>query len=200
MAVSKPIPGDGAPLAGPSADPLSELRDIHLPAPIETWPPAIGWWLLALLGVISVVAIGYGLWRYWRTNQYRREATAELRQLRQQHTSVSGDYLYRYTNLLKRVALTHYSRARVAALTGEDWVAFLDETGGTQEFSMGVGQVLIQGQYQAPVIRGTTTTPSEPVDINALHRLGEQWIKHHREPPALSPQDSRQRVQVEHPL
>lgn len=180
MAVSKPISGNGAPLASDSADPLAELRDIHLPAPIETWPPAIGWWLLALMGVIIVVAIGYGLWRYWRANQYRREAIRQLRQLRQQHATVSSDYLYQYTTLLKRVALTRYPRAQVAALTGEDWVAFLDETSGGKEFSMGVGQVLIQGQYQAAVANDKASTGSADTDIDALHKLGEHWVKRHR--------------------
>lgn len=184
MAVSKPIAGNGAPLATPAADPLAELRDIHLPAPIDNWPPALGWWLLALLGMISVIAIAYGLWRYWHANQYRREAMVQLKQLRQQHASTSGDYLYHYTTLLKRVALTRYPRAKVAALTGEHWVAFLDETGGTREFSMGVGQVLIQGQYQAP--RRTGATNLDNIDIEALHKLGERWIKRHRDLPDLS--------------
>jgi hypothetical protein len=195
MAVSKPISGNGAPLASPSADPLSDLRDIHLPAPIETWPPAMGWWLLAMLGVIGIVAIGYGLWRYWRANQYRREAIGLLRQLRQQHGSVSIDYLYRYTNLLKRVALTRYPRDRVAALTGEDWVAFLDETSGSQEFSMGVGQVFVQGQYER-----STSTGAEDIDIDALHKLGEHWIKCHRDLPALNPQDTQKYDQKVSPI
>jgi len=175
MAVSQPISSNGAPLVDPSGDPLAELRDIHLPAPIETWPPAIGWWLLAVISVIAFIAIIYALWRYWHANQYRREAIAQLRQLREQHAGASSDYLYHYTTLLKRVALTHYPRAKVAALTGEAWVAFLDETCGSREFSMGAGQVLVQGQYQA------AEHLDGEIDIDALHKLGEHWIKRHRD-------------------
>jgi len=181
MALSNPISGNGAPLAPANADPLAELRDIHLPTAIDAWPPAIGWWLLAVLGIVAVIAIVYGLWRYWRANRYRREALAQLQQLRQQYKHAASDYLYHYTNLLKRVALTRYPRAQVAGLTGEAWVAFLDATSGSQEFSMGTGQVLIQGQYQTSVA----------VDIDALQKLGEHWIKRHRDLPQENKKESK---------
>ena len=42
-------------LAQAPMDPLSGLRDIHLPPPPPLWPPAPGWWLLALLAIAAVV-------------------------------------------------------------------------------------------------------------------------------------------------
>ena len=38
-------------------DPLAELRDIHLPGPIEVWPPALGWWLVAILLSCALLAL-----------------------------------------------------------------------------------------------------------------------------------------------
>ena len=32
---------------------LAQLADIHLPAEISFWPPAFGWWILALLLLIA---------------------------------------------------------------------------------------------------------------------------------------------------
>lgn len=154
-------------------DPLSQLRDIHVPEHITTWPPAPGWWLLAALAVIAIGAAIWWLHRRWRGNRYRREALAELEALRHDfdRTQVTHDYLERFSALLKRVALTHYPRESVANLTGERWVEFLDRTTGTTEFSMGVGQVLVSGPYEA----------APDADIERLHELGEYWIRQHGE-------------------
>jgi hypothetical protein len=80
-------------------------------------------------------------------------------------------YLLQCENLLKRVALTRYPRTRVASITGEAWVQFLDRTSGTNEFSMGAGQALIQGSY----------APATDVEVDQLHKLARYWIKQHGE-------------------
>ena len=38
-------------------DPLSALRDIHLPPEPGFWPPAPGWWILALILVLVASAL-----------------------------------------------------------------------------------------------------------------------------------------------
>ena len=162
--------------ATPDADPLANLRDIHLPASIDAWPPAFGWWLLGGLVLIAMGLLIYSAWRYWRSQRYSREAIIELRALYSTYQREEGpqDYLRGYTELLKRVALTHYPRSQVAALTGETWVQFLDSTAQSHEFSTGAGQILIQGKYQAQT----------EVDVEAMQRLGILWIKRHRSLPA----------------
>jgi len=161
------LPGQLAPPA--QTDPLANLRDIHIPGAIDPWPPAIGWWLLA---AAALIAISYGIYRvfkWWKSNQYRREGTRALKYLMENHAS-EKQYLRDYSDLLKRIALSAYARESVANLTGEAWVSFLDRSTGTQEFSMGEGQILIQGNYEL--------NPS--VDVDKLHRLGLYWIKKHR--------------------
>ena len=161
-----------APINPAQMDPLAALKDIHLPDVITIWPPAIGWWLLLALGIVFFLYVLYRLFRRWRANRYRREAMAELKQLRadyQQHGE-DGIYIAGLQALLKRVALTRFARASVAQLTGESWVAFLDRTSRSQEFAMGKGQTLIDGNYAR-----------EPAaDVAALHTLGSHWIQHHR--------------------
>ena len=39
------------------AEPLADLRDIHLPQPISWWPPAPGWWILLGLLLVSILAM-----------------------------------------------------------------------------------------------------------------------------------------------
>ncbi|MFP6807907.1 MAG: DUF4381 domain-containing protein [Pseudomonadales bacterium] len=158
-------------------DPLSQLRDIHLPPPIETWPLAPGWWVLALLAIVLLMAISYWLWRRWRANGYRREARKELGALLNQYAldGDTSDYLQACQQLLKRVALTHYSREHVANLTGESWVAFLDRSLNSNDFSMGSGQILIDVIYSPP--------PTEAIpaaDVQQLHQLADLWIRKHR--------------------
>ena len=154
------------------ADPLAQLRDIHLPTAIEPWPPAPGWWGLAFLGFFIAMILLYWLWGRWRAKKYRREAIHELDMILETYDS-DGDaslYLHDYQLLLKRVALTRYNRDLVANLTGEAWVAFLDKTSNSSEFTMGAGQALIDGNY--------VEAPS--ANIEELHKLGRQWIRKHQ--------------------
>lgn len=157
-------------------DPLAALRDIHLPSPIETWPPAAGWWVLVFFGIAAVLATLYWLWLRWRANTYRRDGIRQLDAIMQAYES-HGDitrYLEDYQVLLKRVALTRYDRDIVASLSGEDWVAFLDKSSNSMEFTIGEGQVLISGNYVA-----------EPAaDIEKLHELGRFWIRKHNDLPS----------------
>lgn len=152
--------------------PLAQLRDIHTPAPVSNWPPAPGWFILAALLLIAVVALTWWLFRRWWDNRYRREAMRELESLRAGFGAGSdpAGFLTDYSALLKRAALSHYPRGAVAHLTGEAWVEFLDKSAGTNEFSMGAGQVLIDGNYR-PI--------DEAIDIDELHRLGRYWIRRH---------------------
>tara|TARA_B100002003_G_scaffold83203_1_gene77647 strand:- start:13589 stop:14137 length:549 start_codon:yes stop_codon:yes gene_type:complete len=153
-----------------SVDPLAQLRDIHLPGPIDSWPPAPGWWILAIAAMAVVIYGLYYLYQRWMRNQYRRDALKHLGVLKTTCENEPAEYLTRFNELLKRVALSHYTREQVASLTGEAWVAFLDLTGETQEFSMGAGQVLVSGNYR----------PDRDISIDDLHQIGSHWIKHHR--------------------
>ena len=68
--------------------------------------------------------------------------------------------------LIRRTCLARYPRADVAGLTGEAWLAFLDETGRTREFSTGAGRVLVSAPYQN---RADT-------DVDALVGVTTKWL------------------------
>ena len=153
-------------------NPLDELRDIHLPNVPGIWPPAIGWWFSIIFASIIVLLIIIWAYNFWRSNRYRRKALLELDQIFAEYgqEGCESQYIISLQHLLKRVALTCYQRSDVASLTGEAWVAFLDQTSRSQEFVMGEGQVLIDGQY----------SKYPKVDVKALHRCSANWIKQHR--------------------
>lgn len=152
-----------------TADSLS-LRDIHLPAPPDFWPPAPGWWLLAAVVLALLTAIGIRLWRYVKIQRQRQHILDLLQQL--EHASPSQqtpDYLARLSQLLRRLALTRFPARQIASLTGEDWLHFLDTTGGNGQFCHGPGRILADGPY--------VRTLHETLDSPALSSLVRQWIK-----------------------
>jgi Domain of unknown function (DUF4381) len=143
---------------------LSKLRDIHLPDPVSWWPPAPGWWLLAALIVIAF-ATAYLIFRRRRRDRWRHTALEELGRLR---GGTGQQFLGGVSVLLRRVAVTRFPRHEVAALTGVDWLAFLDRTlGDGTPFQSGSGRILASGPY----------TDTADVDTAALLALCERWIK-----------------------
>jgi hypothetical protein len=152
-------------------DPLAALRDIHLPAPPDLWPPAPGWWVLGVL-VIALCVYGAYLGRkLWRRNAYRRQGLKELDSLFARSESSTTELLADLNDLLKRVALSCSSRDDVAQLTGESWVAYLDSKIPGHEFTMGAGQVLIDGPY---------SETSHDINRSELQRVARLWIQTHR--------------------
>lgn len=123
------------------------LRDIHLPAAVSWWPPAPGWWLLAFGVVAGVTVLAWRLWRQ-RTRR-RRQIRRELEQLSRDYRD-GGDVsrlLQGLSALLRRAALSVDERARVASLTGADWLQYLDGEVDGRPFSKGPGRVLVIGPY-----------------------------------------------------
>jgi Domain of unknown function (DUF4381) len=142
---------------------LSQLRDIHLPDPISWWPPAIGWWLLLLLLVVLAVA-GYWFYSRHQKQQWRRDALVELQRLQQQQLS-EKELVTELSILLRRVAITRFPREEVASLTGERWLAFLDQHMKENVFQS-KGRVLITAPYSATV----------DADTKELITLCQRWI------------------------
>lgn len=149
---------------------LSQLAPDRAPPPLDWWQLAPGWWGLALL---LLLATGVGWWWLGRWRQpvarWRRAAWRELAQLQ----SVSGDngsddatVARGLQHLLRRYALVRYGRAAVAPLSGEAWIAFVVEHGGS-DWAGETGRHLLRSAYggAAPRPRGT-----EPL----AHR--EKWI------------------------
>lgn len=148
---------------------LDQLKDIHLPPPVGWWPPAPGWWLLLLVLVILITA-GVFLRRYLKRS-YRRAALRELRNLRENPAGLADrSRLELLAALLRRVAIRSCGREQVARLSGEAWLAFLDRSGQTHQFTAGAGRALGDELYRT----------GDEVDLAGLFPLVESWIRRHR--------------------
>ena len=150
----------------PAAGPMLELRDIHAAPPPGLWPPAPGWWVLAIL-LLAVLVLGV-LWllRRYRAYRFRHKVMHELEQISTRYKN-NVDALVAETGVwLRRVALQRYPQEQVASLTGAAWLEFLDATGGAGEFRHGAGQVLETGPYRGGV---------HTVAVDSLLALARRW-------------------------
>ncbi len=124
------------------------LRDIHLPEPVGWWPPAPGWWLLLGLALAGAAAWAWLAWR--RRTRVRRAALAEWKRIEETYAA-DGDVarLARDLSILmRRAAVTADERPRVAGLTGEAWLAWLDQGLDGRPFSQGPGRCLAEAPYR----------------------------------------------------
>ncbi|WP_204113466.1 DUF4381 domain-containing protein [Shimia biformata] len=144
------------------ADLIDQLVPPAEPPAISMVPQTAGW---AVLGAAVLVALAYGGWRWLahrRENAYRRHGLAAL--------ADAGNDPGRIAEALRRTALSGFPRTEVASLSGDDWLRFLDRTGG---FPAEPGRLVTQSPYRAPV-------DAPPPDVTALREAAANWIKHHR--------------------
>ncbi|MBZ6074718.1 DUF4381 domain-containing protein [Microvirga puerhi] len=147
---------------GDPAD-LSNLRDIALPSAVSWWPPAPGWWLIGAGIVATVLVASIRAYRRYRANAYRREAIRELDALSDRKAVMP---------LLKRAAMTAYGRGSVAALSGADFLTFLDRTGRTEDFTSGPARLL-------PALAYSRETTMTPLDFAAAVAAARRWLQIH---------------------
>lgn len=129
---------------GADADPLAELRDLHLPPDPGWWPLAPGWWLVGLLTTLAVVGLVW-LIRHWRRPTPRRVALQELKALQAQQQT--GEFPDRLAAWWRRCAIARDGQ-QVAALTGERWHRQLQQAGPGVDITP-VYRVLFEQRYQA---------------------------------------------------
>lgn len=149
---------------------ISELQELPLPPVTPYVPQTIGWVILAVLLLLLI------LWILWRShkrrlaNRYRVEALIELKKIEQalvaQPAAATG-----LPVLIKRVALTCAPRADIAALSGDDWLQWLDASLPNAGFLEAPGRLLPALAYDTP--------SADSPQLQALLALTRRWIKEH---------------------
>lgn len=156
---------------------LEELK--HLVAPLipasaaDVWPPAP--WVMWLVGSLIILLLLVVSIRWHRSHSVRRYAYTELEaiQARYLQSQDAARYLYEVNLLLRRIAVRNFSRDKVAALTGDEWLEFLDWSCGRKRgdelgFIEGSGKILAWGAYKAQ---------PESFEAERLQKLVRVWIR-----------------------
>jgi len=154
----------------PTEDLLSQLRDIQLPSDPSWWPPAPGWWLVALsvVGLSYIIFSKIAKWR--RLTAPSRKFVSAIRKLPTHDPARSQQNLNAISRLTRQYAITRFGRNRVAGLTGSKWLVFLDQSSKSKSFSHGPGTVLASGPYKQPA----------KYDLDGLKRILEAWARETR--------------------
>ena len=152
---------------------LLNLQDIQS-------PPEPGWWLLPPFVwylLFAAVCGAIALWAYRRYRDRQRLTDLAARELLQIESAYTAHRDTRRLALdlsrwLRQVAIQAYPDARVGALTGSDWLAFLDQSAGMSQFCGGAGQVFSKAVFQ----------PRNDIDADATIALCRHWLQRIRVP------------------
>ncbi len=125
------------------------LRDIHLPDAISWWPPAIGWWLVLAIIILSIVFIPklYHYFTFTPLKKVAKQSFEEITSLYNNNNDVK-QLITDTSKLLRQVAMSYYSRQEVAQLTGDKWIEVLNKISEKVVFSEEMQQSLINAPYQ----------------------------------------------------
>lgn len=100
---------------------LSGLKDIIIPTKPDIFPPAIGWWIVGLAGIILVLL---GTWLF--IHYYFAPLPYALRELKKHRSAQSSVILAKeVSKLLKRAAILKFGATKIATLSDETWIRFL---------------------------------------------------------------------------
>lgn len=98
---------------------LEQLRDIHLPQAMHWWPPAPGWWIVAILVLALTIWLSRYLRARYRRQYFRGESQDLLKEIWQNYqqdneqqaanstsTSADRDFIENTLALLRRAGKT----------------------------------------------------------------------------------------------
>jgi hypothetical protein len=135
------------PTSQQAASPLEQLKDIHLPDPIEQFQLAPGWLILIILTIGLII---YAILQWHKKRQALAlliPANSELDLIAQ--SKADGRAIAELSALLKRVCLIYFPTTQVAALSGESWTKFINQHVGHELFTEQQQQLFAQLAYQA---------------------------------------------------
>lgn len=162
-------------------EPTLNLKDIHLPEPISWWPLAPGWWFAAAL-IIALFIVFLITKKIHQDKQLNRDIATELENIKQQFSQSQNKrtLAISLSILLRRVSISYQPAQKVAGLTGDHWLTWLDneqtKSNNKLKFQSEMGKVLLKAPYLS---EGTALD----FDAHDLIQLCESWLLTSRSKP-----------------
>jgi len=147
---------------------LSQLRDIHAAAEPGWWPPAPGWWVLALLAAVCTALVLRHAYRFWSVMHRRRRLLTALDAMARDidPREQPNEYLSRMNRLFRVVALRAFPGSACARLQGSEWVHFIQASLPEGVPLQGL-RALASGPYQF----------KPDFDAASLQQLARRWVR-----------------------
>lgn len=149
---------------------LAQLRDIHSAPAVPWWPPAPGWWILAVMALAGLALAALRALRAWRRQRRKRLLEGWLEAVRQQSDPLRSpqDFIAGINRVLKLVAIRAFPGQGCRRMQGRAWVEFLQSRldGFPGKDALGV---LASGPYQ----------PWPELDAAAVLLAAREWVRRH---------------------
>jgi hypothetical protein len=157
---------------------LAQLADIHLPEPVSFWPPAPGWWILAILLLTTVAWVSSKGFIASKRRKIKAQALVELDRCYRSYAAdfenssgidgnrVKLSFVNEANSVLKRVALVHFPGAAVAGLGGPQWVDFIRDNGESALLTTEIADALSHGRFQTKL----------EINVDEMNNFAAQWI------------------------
>ncbi|EPS3398486.1 DUF4381 domain-containing protein [Vibrio vulnificus] len=153
----------------PSTYILRELHDVAVPERVSWLPQTVGWKVLAIVGGLVLLYIGYRYLRFRWDNRYRAEALQAIAQLDPKDPAMASELF----SIVKQVLIYHDSG--YARLFGNAFLAVLNQLIPTQPLFD--DELAIQW-VQSTVNANVPLSESARATLKARAAL---WVKSHQE-------------------
>jgi hypothetical protein len=156
-------------------NPLEQLKDIHLPAEVSSWPPAYGWWLLTIASLLVMFIVIFWQYKRYQACKAKRQALRELKKI----SMNTLEWPLQMNSLLKKVSLSYFPNGQIANLHNESWSEFLVKQlpQKKRDFFLQHFQLLQSALYQ----KSASTLP----DFELTTQCIQHWIKYSLPPKKL---------------
>lgn len=152
------------------SDRMWGLKELPLPEPVGWMPQTTGWYVVGLILLFALAAIGWRIWKKYKSNAYRREGLQRLEDM-----SVQANTMHELPFLLRRSALYLGNRGDIAGLRGDAWINWLNERAGKNLFQSEDARLLEDLAFGKP-----DSIKEENGDVRQLIETSKIWMRIHR--------------------